>query len=94
MCGDPGVRFGDRKRKEFLLMVSFWFSLKSEMPPYLKWGRDAPPGRRGHGGTCQGLVGKQGLQGLAQTLQALSPSPWTCGWANGPRWSPRRSPRL
>lgn len=33
MCGDPGGRFGERKRKEFLLMVSFWFSLKCEMPP-------------------------------------------------------------
>ena len=46
MCGDPGVRFGDRKRKEFLLMVSFWFSLKSEMPPYLKWGREEVKGKK------------------------------------------------
>ena len=48
MCGDPGVRFGERKRKEFLLMVSFWFSLKSEMPPYLKWGWEEVKGKKMH----------------------------------------------
>ena len=27
-------------------MVSFWFSLKSEMPPYLKWGREEVKGKK------------------------------------------------